>query len=157
MSIRNIETIKFLGSKVRRVRRADNLASVSQLSWQCGILNISQPYRLPRPVTGIALLFFIHWDVLKSVSLCVYGLFNVAVSSSAIYRRVDWKACGTKRPWLRWYYSGIYMEVPKNFTKLAWDYPLWNRFEPRNFLIWSKNATPIPPWLSMCKSLKSVL
>jgi hypothetical protein len=26
-------------------------------SRQCGILNISRPYRLPRPATGIALLF----------------------------------------------------------------------------------------------------
>jgi hypothetical protein len=29
---------------------------VSRLSRQCGILNISQPYRPPRPVTGTALL-----------------------------------------------------------------------------------------------------
>jgi hypothetical protein len=30
---------------------------VSRPSRQCGILNISQPYKPPRPVTGIALLF----------------------------------------------------------------------------------------------------
>jgi hypothetical protein len=33
--------------------------SVSRLSRQCEILNISQPYRLPKSVTGIALLFFL--------------------------------------------------------------------------------------------------
>jgi hypothetical protein len=31
--------------------------TVSRLSRQCGILNISQPYRPPRPVKGIALLY----------------------------------------------------------------------------------------------------
>jgi hypothetical protein len=40
--------IMFLGSRERPVRKVDDLTS--------GILNISQHYRPPRPVAGIALL-----------------------------------------------------------------------------------------------------
>jgi hypothetical protein len=40
---------------------------MSRLSRQCGILNISQAYRPPRPVAGIALLFFN--DASKEVGL----------------------------------------------------------------------------------------
>jgi hypothetical protein len=49
----------FPGSRARPVCRAENLpSSVSLFSRQCGILNFSQPYRPPRPVTAIALLYF---------------------------------------------------------------------------------------------------
>jgi hypothetical protein len=47
----------FLGSKVRPESRADNFTTICEpISRQCEILNISQPYRPPRPVTRITLL-----------------------------------------------------------------------------------------------------
>jgi hypothetical protein len=50
------------GSRARPVHRADNLvASVSLLSKQCGILNISQPNRPPRPVTEDSFTFFFYF------------------------------------------------------------------------------------------------
>jgi hypothetical protein len=50
----------FLGSKCGWCVGLTTLpSSMSRLSRQCGILNISQPYRPPRPVTGIALLYVI--------------------------------------------------------------------------------------------------
>jgi hypothetical protein len=42
----------------RCIRMITSPPSVSRLSRQCGILSISQPYRPPQSVTGIALLFY---------------------------------------------------------------------------------------------------
>jgi hypothetical protein len=40
----------------RRLKMTTSQPSVSRLSRQCGILNILQPCRPPRPIMGIALL-----------------------------------------------------------------------------------------------------
>jgi hypothetical protein len=54
-----------LGSREWPVRRTDNLSAICepifQIMW---ILNISQPYRSPRPVTGIALLCYGRTEIL---------------------------------------------------------------------------------------------
>jgi hypothetical protein len=57
-SERNAYQKIFLGVKRGwRIRLTMYPPSMSRLSRQCGILNISQPYRPPRPVTGISLLY----------------------------------------------------------------------------------------------------
>jgi hypothetical protein len=44
------------------MRRADKIAaSVNRVSRQCRVLNISEHYRLPRPVRGVALLKHIQF------------------------------------------------------------------------------------------------
>jgi hypothetical protein len=52
MSTRNLP-----GGKVHPTHKPNNLTSVSRLSRKCGSLDISQPFEIPRPVTGIAIPF----------------------------------------------------------------------------------------------------
>jgi hypothetical protein len=66
--------IKLLGSSARQLRRADKLTAICEPNvYQCGMLNISQPYRPQRPVTGIALFPF-YIIISKAKAIPVTGL-----------------------------------------------------------------------------------
>jgi hypothetical protein len=65
----------FLGSKVRLVHRADNFTAIYE-PIVCAFLNISQPNRPPRPVTGIALLFTFTLDY-RGSNLFFYKIPNI--------------------------------------------------------------------------------
>jgi hypothetical protein len=64
--------------------------SMSRLSRQCGIPNISQPYR---PVTGIASLFTLFLTVIRQCELCSFRLGRRNPKAS----NVSWKWFRTKR------------------------------------------------------------
>jgi hypothetical protein len=67
--------------------------SMSRLSRQCGIFNISQPYRPQRPVMRIALLFF---------SICLIWIDILAVMRLALHSRSTWLLLQHICQWLNW-------------------------------------------------------
>jgi hypothetical protein len=70
--------------------------TVSQLSRQCEILNISQPYRPPRPVTRIALLYFYFSQYIIRIKSTV--LWNI---TSCNWLKIDLRFGVTCRPRLK--------------------------------------------------------
>jgi hypothetical protein len=79
-SNRNEYQQSFWGGGVKRGRRVrlTTSPSVSQFSGKCGSLDILQPYRLPRTVTGITLLYLskgisFHVMFLRTVKLSAEG------------------------------------------------------------------------------------
>jgi hypothetical protein len=124
-----MNTRRYSGSKVRPTCKADNLSSVSWSSRQCGILDISQPYRPPQPVTGIALLLFFYriWMECPTVEVLLKRTYG--------HTYMETKGWHSKKlsP-----YSGMLKTC-----KLIKNLKTWNRFllSPQSSLIFTLSAS----------------
>jgi hypothetical protein len=68
--LREMSTRNFPGGKKRPARRADNLAAICEPNvCKCGSLNLSQPYRPPRPLQGNFTLAFTCLDAMTCAQI----------------------------------------------------------------------------------------
>jgi hypothetical protein len=85
-SLTDRSKMNLLGRKCgERIGLTTSQSSVSRWPRQCGVLNISQPYRPPRPVTGIALL---HGD---GVCFLLDTNWTVSTATSSQYLAVNYE------------------------------------------------------------------
>jgi hypothetical protein len=50
---------------------------MTQLSTECGILNISQPYRPPQPVPGIVIAFYRTTDIIIVKDIAIFTFLYI--------------------------------------------------------------------------------
>jgi hypothetical protein len=65
--LREMSTRNLPGDKGRRAHKADNLTSICEptVLRKCGSLDVSQPYEIPRPLTGIPFPFSFYANETK--------------------------------------------------------------------------------------------